>query len=382
MKTMYIALKMIGKQKFMYLVLFLSIICSVYYLVPAYTQVLHYIKTINTLDLFDTENAYYLYRSPFYGWNSGELTEMISQDIQDSDYISACAEYYYLPTELSSYSVMAYNQELIRRFTPQLKEGAWLNILPQTVNVPVVVGSKTGLSYGEVFNLSVSTGEQSGEICCQVVGVLANDCGTVIFSGNASDNFFTSDILIGESVNVIIMPVTDEVLKVLGTNAYRMCSKGKILYTSGQVGLETVKQDFGYAGNIVDLEKGSKQFDTQSKAIVSAMGACWGIYFVITLFVLTCSNLILNVWLNKIYTIYHLLGMSMAERKKIEWTRIGLLIFISSIVTLLFLSYSGLWVNDMEIKYRLLSGCAVVAYISAVYIPVSLWFVRKGRLRC
>lgn len=382
MKTIYLAIKIIWKQKWMNLILLLTIISSVYYLVPTFTQVIHYTTAVNSLKLLDTENAYYLYRSFFYGWENSELWEEMNETIQKSNDIEGYANYYNLSEDTSSYCVMAYNQELIRRFTPKLTEGVWLNTIDETEIenfVPAVVGSGTGLSCGELFQLPIMRGEKNTTLNCKVVGVIAKDCGIVEFSADADDSFFTSDILIGESAQVIIVPVTDIILDCLGENKYLASSKGGILYTTSEVNQERVVQDIGYAGNVTGLGSGCTRFYEQSKLIVSAMGVCWGIYFLVTLFCMLCSNVILNVRLNKIYTIYYMSGMSLSKRKVIDGVKIGILVFISSIVSYLFLLQNGLIDIGLGINAKLLLFSVLIGYVSIIYIPVSIGFIRKQK---
>lgn len=382
MKTIYLAIKIILKQKWINLILILTIIFSVYYLVPTFSQMLHYATAVESLKLLDTDNAYYLYRSFFYGWESSELWEEMNKTIRNSDTIKGCANYYNLSDDTSSYYVMAYNQELIYRFTPKLTEGIWLNEIDETnieKTIPAVVGSGTGLSYGELFHLPLTGRDIDATLTCEVVGVFAEDCGVVSFSASADDSYFTSDILISESDQVIIMPITDMILDYLGEIKYLASSKGSILYTTSETNVEDVVQEIGYAGTVTNLDKGCTRFREQSKIIISAMGVCWVIYFFVTMICMICSNVILNVKLNKIYTIYYMSGMSLKKRNIIDAVRIVFLVFTSSIVSYLFLLQNGLNNSGLDIKGKLLLFCGLIGYVSIIYIPISIWFINKQK---
>jgi len=382
MKTIYLAIKIILKQKWMNLILMLTIICSVYYLIPTFSQILHYATTVESLKLLDTDNAYYLYRSFFYGWEDSELWEEMNKTIQNSDTIKGYANYYNLSDDTSPYYVMAYNQELIHRFMPKLTEGTWLNAIDETnigKTIPAVVGSGTGLSYGETFHLPLTGGETNATLTCEVVGVFAEDCGAVVFSAGADDSYFTADILISESTQVIIIPITDMLLDCLGEINYLASSRGGVLYTTSETNLEGVVQEIGYAGTVTDLDKGCTRFYEQSEIIISAMGVCWVIYFFVTMICMVCSNVILNIKLNKIYTIYYMSGMSLTKRNIIDVVRIVFLVITSSIISYLFLLQNGLNNSGLEVKSKLLLFCGLVGYVSIIYIPISIWFINKQK---
>ncbi len=380
MKTLYIAIKIILKQKWINLILIITIISSIYYLVPTFTQIIHYSSSINSLKQLDTNNAYYLYRSPFFGWNNSELWKKTNETIHDSNNIIGYANYYNLSDDTSPYDIMSYNQELIRRFNPKLNKGIWLSTVNESSKyIPAIVGNNTGLSYNEIFQLPLTRGEKVETLTCKVIGIFEKDCMILDFSSDADDTYFTSDILLKKANNAVVIPLNNMILDYLGEFEYLADSKGGILYSTSKTNSEKIVQEIGYAGNVTNLTKGSVQFYEQSEVIITAMGACWGIFFLVTMLCMISSNVLLNVNLKRIYTIYYISGMSLTKRKILDIVRVGLLIFTCSIFSYLYLLRNILTDNCLSIKYKHLLFWGLTSYVSIIYIPVSIWFSKKQK---
>lgn len=379
MKVVYLALKMVWKQKFLNLFLIVTIVLSIYYLTPILSQTLHYADASQTLSCLEMDHSYYLYSNPRYSKRDAGLKDSLHAKIASTAYVTGHAECYNLHSADSTYHIISYNDTLINNFSPNLESGIWLKEAISTDQIPIVVSADTALKCGEVLPLELVSNDKEKSFTCVVVGIIKAKTNVMGFSSAADDAYFTADALLSNAAYTIILPFTAEIENFISDDAYLLSANGSILYTSAETTYENVLKDFGYAGIVTDLGSGNNRFYEQSRLIVVAMGAYFMLYLTITILCLLCSNFILNISMKRNYTIYFLAGMSYMRRVAIEITRIFLLIFISTTISFLFLYKSGVIQSYFENMNSFFILAVILLYIGLIFLPVSAAFIIKNR---
>ena len=379
MKTIYLALKMIWKQKFLNLFLILTIVLSIYYLSPVLSQVIHYTVSSQTLSGLEMNHSYYLYSNPYYNKKDASLKKSIDAKIVSTAYVTEHAESYNLHSVEPSYNILSYNDTLINNFIPKMDSGIWLNATDKKDYIPIVVSKDTSLNCGELLPIELISNDKQKTFTCKVVGILKTNANVVGFTGAADNNYFTTDALLSNATDTIIIPFTNEIENFISNESYIFSANGSILYTTDDTTYENVLNDFGYAGIVTDLDSGNNRFYEQSKLIVVAMGAYFALYLTITILCLLCSNFILNINAKRLYTIYFLTGMSYIKRMKIEIFRVLLLIFVSTTISFLYLQKNGIIQSYFENINSIIILACILLYVSLIFIPVSTIFIIKNR---
>lgn len=378
MKMIFLAIKMIWKQKLSVLLFIITSTLSISYLCPILSQTIHYITSVQTLKRLDMENAYYLYSNPYYSKRDTNLRNSVEEKIS-KDYITGKAEILYLPENTESYQVMAYNNLLIDKFMPKISIGTWLDNATETTFIPAVVAQTTNYKYGDIFSLLIVLGDRTIELRCEVVGLLDSSSKVLGLSGAADNTYFTTDALISSNKIPIILPVTETIEKFIKGDEYRYYSNGSIIYTTSTTDYDKVLQDFGYAGIVTNLGEGNNRFYEQSKVVAAAMGTYFCVYLLITVVCLICNNLILSIHMQRTYTIYYLTGMPSFDRLVIEGIRTCLLIFISAVPSFLYLYKRGILFIYFENYHPLLVFMIITLYLSLIFVPVSISFIKRDK---
>lgn len=379
MKNIYLAFKMICKQKILNTLLIVTMLFSIYYLLPLLYQTIHYMSASQTLSGLEVDNAYYLFRKGI-NYSEPAIDNSIKEMIESLDYIEGRAEIYWTFDENTKNNVYIYNDTLIEKFKPQINEGDWFsNDYIEDGYLTAIVGQETELQNGEIFTVNLQIGEEAVKIKCKVIALLDSPTQYLDFSGVADEENFTTDFLIGTESNTIILPLSEKIQELITNQKNLRKSSGSIIYTNREVTYEEMKEKFGRYGVVTDISSGNSKFIEQTRMCNVAMGAYFMVYFLITIMCLICTSIILNVNSQKNYTIYFLAGMTAKRKVLLEGIRIAIMILISTFISFLFIIRFGILSAYFETGQYNFILAIIFFYICIIFIPVSIFFIKKDR---
>lgn len=367
MNYLYIAVKLIRKQIYVYIIFGVMVLISLLYVVPLSTQIKYQKDVLNELERLDIENGIYLYCNFIYSRVDRDFQNVVDNAMKECDGIISRGTVYNITDENIDYNVIMYNQTIIEKYSPILKNGEWLDTvnLEKTSNIPVVITSDLDYRTGDTIELNVA-----GNILeCIVSGVFEKGKLIPTFYGAADDENFTADFMFSNAENTIIIPGTKKINQILEDERGNLIASGSIVYTDGTLEIDDAREKLGFAGVITDIDKGEQRFKKESVKTIKAQS----IHFFLCLFVS-----VLCCWINSIigeykiirnYQIYYLVGMSKSAQVCIEFIKGIIIVIVLSVFSYMILLNTGYFEFFYENRNRIIYFMGTIVYMALMYCP-------------
>ena len=380
MKNIYLAMKLLLKNKIFSILIIVNIVISSTFLFPLLSEYINFRRAKATVERMEIQNVHYIYTSLPYTFDS-YLYNAFHDKAAKTGYIVSVGEVYQLFETSYTYTLWFYNETIIDHFSPFLAKGEWFAEYENqsTTRIPAVVAQGAGYKTGDFFSMEiVSYDSDKKEIIlpvdCVVIGVLDSPTQYLDMQGGAANEYFTLDFLLGSETNTIILPLTPEIHDFADPYLYWCVSAGYLMFTEPGVDYEAVKKDFGYYGEVTDMSSGKSRFYTDMNWYLMSAGYYLMIYSIIAIIGVTSLNIIQNIRNRKNFTVYYLTGMSRKQCAAIELTRMFTLMLLSMLAVIAYSMYSG----DIRIFERgqyITALLTLLSYVAIVFIPASIGFI-------
>lgn len=374
MSTVLIALKLLWKRKLANIIIVVQILLSIIMLAQVFVAIENYRNNLRAVNELPVNNTVVLSVFNYYD------PEYVTQQILFSPQVDFVGRVYMndliycnnIPCNLA-----AYNEGIISRYSPELQSGSWLSDCSSDSGntVPAVVSGDMGLKVGDKTDVSLPDGKS-----CQVavVGILKQPTQYLYPSGSASPKYFSASSVISQEPVVIVRDTDFGESSVfesppdvpITTNIF-------IFLKSADTNIDTVSTEWSKYGEATPMISLISTFNANTNTMIGATSIMFVVFLLLAVTGVLSNNVIQSLRNRRQFTVYYLLGMDWKKGAAIEACRVGILIIITMVLSLIAGKLGWLMLEWMTSTRAVLFYGLVFLYIVVMFAAVGTGFMIK-----
>lgn len=375
MSTLLIAIKLFWKRKLINIILILQILLSVMALAQVFVAVGDYRDNLRAVNELPIENTLIITTFNYYD------PEYVTQQILSSPQVDSVGRVYmsaFNNDDNTSYNLAFYNEGIISRYLPRLQSGSWLSdkIRVNGESVPAVVSSDMGLKLGDKTDISISNKET---FQIEIVGILEKPTQYLYPSGYASPGFFTAASVIRHEPVVIVRNTDFDDSDIfvgstedMPTNIFIFLKPG-----SSDINIDAVRTELGKYGEISQMTSPIFTFNSNTNEMIAATTIMFFMFLMLAATGILSNNVIQSLRNRRQFTVFYLLGMDWKQSAMIEACRVGILIIITMVLSLVAGKMGLLSLFWMTPKRAIMFYGSVFLYIVVMFTVIGAGFLIK-----
>ncbi len=371
-----IAIKLFWKRKLTNIILILQILLSIIMLSQVFVAIVDYQDNLQAVNELPINNTIVLTTFDYYD------PEYVTQQILSSPQVDSVGRVYMSscnPADKTSCNLVFYNDPIISRYSPRLQSGSWLSdsLSVKGNTISAVVSGDMGLKVGDKTDISLSD-EKAFQI--EIVGILKKPTQYLYPSGFASPAYFTAASVISQDPVIILRCADFDYTSISGMSSYGAYPTSVFIFLkSGNTDLiiDAIRTELGKYGEISQMTSLVSTFNKNTNEMIVGTTIMFVVFLLLAVTGVLSNNVIQSLRNRRQFTVYYLLGMDWKKSAVIEACRVGILIIITLVLSLIAGKLGWLMLEWMTPKRAFLFYGVVSLYIAVIFIAVGAGFLIK-----
>lgn len=376
MAIVLIALKLLWKRKLTNIVLIVQILLSVIMLAQVFVAIEDYLDNLQAVNELPVNDTIVLSLFDYYD------PEYAAQQILSSPQVDSIGRVYMNENTFCNNmpcNLAAYNESIISRYSPGLQSGSWLSDRSSAggKTVPAVVSGEIGLKIGDTADI----GLPDGKTCrIAVVGILKEPTQYFFPSGSASPEYFSAESVISQKPVILVRDTDLGGPSVFAPPSYTPVITNMFIFlkqNTDDTNIDTAMRKWSKYGEATPMISLVSTFNKNTEQMIGGTTIMFVVFLSLAVIGVLSNNVIQSLRNRRLFAVYYLLGMNWKKGAAAEACRVGILIIITMLLTLVIGKLGLLMLTWMTPMRAFLFYGIVFLYLVVMFTAVGTGFIIK-----